>query len=191
MIARLWQAILRLLAPLFKAKVEPLLIFTCPPVIELAPVAKSSDELSRVKVPSVWLNVFVAFVTSDALSFKVKLPPPSATIPFQLSKLSITALPFVSFNVEPDNIDNTVPDAIESLNKKMESIVTKKFKDSKLECVKLITKLDALSPLKTLTRGYSIAECEGKIVNSSKILKNNDIVTLRFKDGTNKAQIIE
>jgi len=78
---------------------------------------------------------------------------------------------------------------IESLNKKMESVVTKKFKDSKMECIKLITKLDTLSPLKTLTRGYCITESNGKLVKSSKDLKKGDIIDLRYHDGSKSALV--
>ena len=60
----------------------------------------------------------------------------------------------------------------------------------KKQNLKNISKLDALSPLKTLTRGYSIVQTEeGKIVNSSKKLKTGDNVNLKFIDGETKAVI--
>jgi len=75
--------------------------------------------------------------------------------------------------------------------KKLENSIKNKLKDEKAKLIKHISKLDALSPLKTLTRGYSIVENEdGKVVNSSKKLKSGDIIKLRFADGQNKATII-
>ena len=78
---------------------------------------------------------------------------------------------------------------IESLNKNMENIVTKKVKDCKLECVKLITKLDTLSPLKTLTRGYCITESNGQLIKSSKEIKQGDLIDLRYHDGNKQALV--
>ena len=48
------------------------------------------------------------------------------------------------------------------------------YKDKKSKAINTIEKLDALSPLKTLTRGYSITEMNGKVVKSVKELKEND-----------------
>lgn len=63
-------------------------------------------------------------------------------------------------------------------------------KDKTTNYIKLISKLDALSPLKTLARGYSLTELDGKIINSSNDLKENDEIDLRFFDGSKKARII-
>jgi len=74
--------------------------------------------------------------------------------------------------------------------KSLENSIKNKIKDEKTKLIKNISKLDALSPLKTLTRGYSIVQTEeGKIVNSSKKLKTGDNVNLKFIDGETKAVI--
>ena len=57
--------------------------------------------------------------------------------------------------------------------------------------IKLITKLDSLSPLKTLTRGYSIIEKDGKVVKSVNDLKMNDEISIRLLDGIAKAKIFD
>ena len=46
--------------------------------------------------------------------------------------------------------------------------------------IKAISKLDALSPLKTLTRGYVITQKEGSIVKSVNDIEKDDEVELRF-----------
>ena len=69
------------------------------------------------------------------------------------------------------------------------SIITK-YKDKKLEAIKLYSKLDALSPLKTLARGYSIAEKDGKIVHKASELKKGDKLTLRFEDGKINTEVL-
>lgn len=79
---------------------------------------------------------------------------------------------------------------LDNIVKRMEYIIVGKVKDEKTKMIKNIARLDTLSPLKTLTRGYTITEYNGKIVNSSKMLKNGDKVRLTFSEGNSEAQII-
>lgn len=79
---------------------------------------------------------------------------------------------------------------IDKYIKSIENSSIKKIKDCKLEAAKAITKLDALSPLKTLTRGYCLTESEGKVITKAKDLKSGMEVDLRFEDGKAKAKVI-
>ena len=79
---------------------------------------------------------------------------------------------------------------IDNMIKNIESISTKKVKDSRIEATKLITKLDTLSPLKTLTRGYCIAEKEGKAISSAKELEKDMQVDLKFHDGKKMLKVL-
>ena len=54
---------------------------------------------------------------------------------------------------------------------------------------KLIAQLDAYSPLKTLARGYVIAQKEGKVIKTKTALKSGDEIELRFVDGLTQAKI--
>ncbi len=74
--------------------------------------------------------------------------------------------------------------------KSIENSSIKKLKDCKLEAAKAITKLDTLSPLKTLTRGYCLTESDGKVITKAEELKNGMEVDLRFQDGKAKAKVI-
>jgi len=78
---------------------------------------------------------------------------------------------------------------IDTYIKQMVNSIEHMKKDKTTNYIKLVSKLDALSPLKTLARGYSLTELNGKIVNSSKDLKENDEVDLKFFDGSKKARI--
>jgi len=53
----------------------------------------------------------------------------------------------------------------------------------------LIGKLDALSPLKTLERGYGIIKIGDKAVTSIKDLKKDDLINIELKDGSMEAII--
>lgn len=74
--------------------------------------------------------------------------------------------------------------------KNLENLITNKVKDAKTKSIELISKLDALSPLKTLTRGYSIAQKDGKTIKSVKELKTNDELDIRFTDGKIKTKVL-
>ena len=67
----------------------------------------------------------------------------------------------------------------------LENSGIKKLKDCKLVMAKTIGKLDALSPLKTLSRGYSISSLKEsqKIVKSVKDVKSGDMLEIRVEDG--------
>ncbi len=56
--------------------------------------------------------------------------------------------------------------------------------------LQLVSKLEALSPLKTLQRGYTITKKDDKIINSYKKLKTKDKIEIKFYDGEVKAEIL-
>ena len=79
---------------------------------------------------------------------------------------------------------------IDNYIKRLENTIKIKQKEEKTKYIELISKLDALSPLKTLTRGYSIVETDNKIIKSSTQLKTGDKIRLRFSDGQKNAEIL-
>ena len=79
---------------------------------------------------------------------------------------------------------------IDAYIKRLENTIKTKQKEEKTKYIELISKLDALSPLKTLTRGYSIVETDNKIIKSSKQLSTGDKIKLRFSDGQKNAEIL-
>lgn len=74
--------------------------------------------------------------------------------------------------------------------KSIEKNITDKIYDLKTNSVKMISKLDTLSPLNTLTRGYVIAEKNEKSIKSVKELKKDDVIKLKFIDGNIESKII-
>ena len=79
---------------------------------------------------------------------------------------------------------------IDNYIKRLENTIKIKQKEEKTKYIELISKLDALSPLKTLTRGYSIVETDNKIIKSSTQLNTGDKIKLRFSDGQKNAEIL-
>ena len=78
---------------------------------------------------------------------------------------------------------------IDNYVKQLESLIKIKTEKEKSRYIELISKLDALSPLKTLYRGYSITEKNGKVVKSIKDLQNGDDIEIRLTDGSKKAKV--
>ena len=91
---------------------------------------------------------------------------------------------------EPTRIINDNYLKIDSLIKTMENSVNKKEFEAKSKFIELTTKLDSLSPLKTLTRGYCLAETNGRIVKSAKDINQDDEIELKFYDGNKKAKVL-
>ena len=73
--------------------------------------------------------------------------------------------------------------------KNMQHSIINKYKDSKNEMLTLVAKLDSLSPLKTLTRGYCIAQKDGKVIKKIEDIKKDDEISLKFIDGEKKAKV--
>lgn len=74
--------------------------------------------------------------------------------------------------------------------KQLENSITLKQKEEEKRFQAMVLKLDALSPLKTMIRGFSIVEKDGKIIKSSKDLKENDEVSIKLIDGSRNAKIM-
>ena len=79
---------------------------------------------------------------------------------------------------------------VESCVKNLEKIIVSKMKDYKLKTVEKIAMLDAMSPLKTLARGYSVVEKDNSVVKSVKDVNKDDIINIRLNDGNVDAKII-
>lgn len=56
--------------------------------------------------------------------------------------------------------------------------------------LQLVSKLETLSPLLTLKRGYSITRLNGKVVKKTRDLRKKDLIEVELTDGTVKAEII-
>jgi len=90
--------------------------------------------------------------------------------------------PFRDINDNYIKIDNHI--------KRLENVIKNKQKEEKTKYIELISKLDTLSPLKTLIRGYSIIEQDSKIIKSVKDLKTGDKINIKLVDGNKEAKVL-
>ncbi len=91
--------------------------------------------------------------------------------------------PLDKINEKYISIDTQVKEMINCISKK--SIIAKR------DFSQAVAKLDALSPLKTLARGYSITKKGDSIIKFAKDLKKGDNIAIRFSDGEKNAEIID
>ena len=85
-------------------------------------------------------------------------------------------------------IDNSV--ILDDYIKRMENAIKKTNTERKSRYIEIITKLDTLSPLKTLLRGYTLTEMNGNIIRKSEQLQKGDIISIKFCDGKKDAEIL-
>lgn len=80
---------------------------------------------------------------------------------------------------------------VDNIVKKMQDNVSNNVKVEKEKAIKIISKIDALSPLKTLTRGYCITSKNDKVMKSINDVEVDDEINIRFVDGSGRAKIIK
>ena len=79
---------------------------------------------------------------------------------------------------------------IDGFIKRLENSIVLKQKGVQKDFKSMALKLDALSPLKTMVRGFSIIEKDGKIIKSSKNLEKDDEVSIKLIHGNKQAKIM-
>ena len=92
---------------------------------------------------------------------------------------------------EPMQKINEKAISLDMLVKSMENSVKTRLNQSKARAGELIAKLDSLSPLKTLSRGYNIAQKDNKVISKKEDISLEDILTLKFIDGDVITKVIE
>lgn len=72
---------------------------------------------------------------------------------------------------------------------RMNAAASAKVSGDRSNFVVLASKLDAFSPLKVLSRGYSITEGDNGVINSVKDVNPGDKISIRLNDGTIRAEV--
>ena len=89
----------------------------------------------------------------------------------------------------PDDIIKNRQIKLDVLNEKIKGIYVKKLSAEKEKFAELAAKLDALSPLKILSRGYSVTKKDGHIINSISQVNPNDKIEVVLSDGNIKCTV--
>lgn len=90
---------------------------------------------------------------------------------------------------EPKQKINEKYISIDMYTKSLNNSILNKINNSRMKFNNVLTKVDSLSPMKTMARGYSITEKDGRIIRKASELKAGDEVTLKYVDGEAKAKV--
>ena len=82
-------------------------------------------------------------------------------------------------------------DEVNGLCEKAHLLFDRILKSKRENLMRLAAEANALSPLATLSRGYSVAERNGKVVKGIKDLASGDKITLIMSDGRATAKVTE
>ena len=74
-------------------------------------------------------------------------------------------------------------DILDGYTNDMLSILSDRLRDNSFKLSGLADKLNSLSPLSVLSRGYSVVSMNDRIINSTKSVKVNDVVDVTLSDG--------
>lgn len=79
--------------------------------------------------------------------------------------------------------------SVDMLTESICAAVCKKCENGNQELSRIAARLDALSPLKTLSRGYAVAQSGDKTIKSAMALSKGDSLTVRFFDGSVNCEV--
>ncbi len=91
--------------------------------------------------------------------------------------------------VKPTDMIKSHRQYLDSLTFACESSVNLALKKQRVDFSSLVSKLDAMSPLKVLTRGYAMVEKENLIITESSSLEKGDLINLNFADGKVECEV--
>ncbi|MBE6801094.1 MAG: exodeoxyribonuclease VII large subunit, partial [Ruminococcaceae bacterium] len=75
------------------------------------------------------------------------------------------------------------------LTEKLTALTNSALDSNKLKISALAGKLDALSPLSVISRGYALVEKDNKPITKVGDLKKDDVISVKLSDGTIKANV--
>ena len=146
-----------------------------------APTPSAAAELAVANIDDVKSTLFV-YNTRYKNALKKKL---------QLMRLSYEKCMARQAFKNPTQKINEQYIVIDMKVKAMQNKIQLKLKEERTKFIKQVSKLDTLSPLKTLARGYSIVtDSSNKIIKSVKDLKEDQNINIRLADGEKQAKVL-
>ncbi len=88
------------------------------------------------------------------------------------------------------NIINVNKQSLILLENKLNNNVSRTLDNNKHKYLNIINKLEALNPLLTIKRGYTVTRLNGNVISSAKKIKKDDVIELEFQDGKQNAKVI-
>lgn len=136
----------------------------------------------RAPTPSAAAEIAVPSITELSVSIQTMLSRSTHAITKSLENRRIYLKSLKLKN--PTEIINDNSQRLDALTRRLENSYNLKLMSLKKLLGEATSKLDALSPLRTMARGYSIPiDNDGNVIRSSKALSSGDEFTLKLTDG--------
>ena len=108
----------------------------------------------------------------------------------ELNKNKLNALLNSYILKNPKGLYEVKMQKLDNLVDKLNIYTTNIFESKETKYISLIDKMEALNPIKTLKRGYSITKVDNKVVDFKKI-KKDMIITTEFSEGEVISKVME
>lgn len=110
----------------------------------------------------------------------------------QASRRHLNVLASANCMQSPENYLNQRRNNLNAIANRLAAAQSKVLHMQRQQFVSLTAKLDAMSPLKVLTRGYAMAQTnDGKILQSVNQVRAGEDLAISLRDGTVSAKVIE
>jgi len=109
----------------------------------------------------------------------------------KLSRQGLNALAGARVLQSPRNYLEDRRLTLDYLQQRLSAAARRSLDGKTKEFVRLVASLDALSPLKVLSRGYAVVYREGTVVRSERDAARGDRISVRLADGVLCAEVIE
>ena len=145
----------------------------------------------RAPTPSVGAELAVPDKEELMAYYKSQLQYISSMIDLKQRRLSnlITDMQRRLALVSPQKKISDYENKLRYYNDTIQKLVSEIYNEKANQITTLSSKLETLNPLSILSRGYSIAEKDGKVISSKTDLKLNDEFTLKLSDGKITAKV--
>lgn len=146
-----------------------------------APTPSAAAELASPTIESLYERVERLAAQADS-AFRRKLNSAEERVSLLAARLAARS---------PENRLKLAAERLDALGRRNDAAIERLMERKSAELARNAAALDSLSPLKVLSRGYSLVYRDGELLNSSENISKGDRVELRFGSGGASAEIID
>jgi len=146
-----------------------------------APTPSAAAELASPTIESLYERVERLAAQADSV-FRRKLNSAEERVSLLAARLAARS---------PENRLKLAAERLDALGRRNDAAIERLMERKSAELARNAAALDSLSPLKVLSRGYSLVYRDGELLDSSENISKGDRVELRFGSGGASAEIID
>lgn len=139
--------------------------------------ASTPSAAAELAVPDINDILFTVFSLNKRLQMAVKSK-------FELCTARLNAAVAIASSARAQDVINRKEQAVDKLYDALINSANNKLNQNTARFEKAAAKLDSLSPLKTLSRGFAVVQKNGKAISSVNDLQKDDKIALKLADGS-------